>query len=90
MRNILLFILFLVGLFYVRRFLRSKSKPGGSPAGGSPEGFSAQREPQPRRIEAEPMVACAHCGVHVPESEGVTAGGHFYCSQEHRRLGPAG
>jgi uncharacterized protein len=37
--------------------------------------------------EIEQMVACAHCGLHVPESEGVRAGG-FFCSEEHRRLGP--
>ncbi len=34
------------------------------------------------------MVACAHCGLHVPESEGVRGAGGFFCSEEHRRLGP--
>ena len=29
------------------------------------------------------MVACAHCGLHVPESEGVRAAGGFFCSEEH-------
>jgi uncharacterized protein len=29
------------------------------------------------------MVACAHCGVHVPESEAVWDGERSYCSQEH-------
>ena len=29
------------------------------------------------------MVACAHCGVHVPESEAIQDGNRFYCSREH-------
>ena len=29
------------------------------------------------------MVACAHCGIHVPESEAIRDGDRFYCSQEH-------
>jgi uncharacterized protein len=33
------------------------------------------------------MLACDHCGVHVPESEGVRQAGGFFCSEEHRRLG---
>jgi uncharacterized protein len=36
---------------------------------------------------AEPMVACARCGLHVPASESVEADGRHYCCQEHRRLG---
>lgn len=35
---------------------------------------------------AEDMVRCAHCGVHLPRSESVTAGGELFCSEEHRRL----
>jgi len=30
------------------------------------------------------MVPCAHCGVHVPESETVLRAGKFFCSDEHR------
>ncbi|MDR2259988.1 MAG: hypothetical protein LBE06_03440 [Azoarcus sp.] len=41
--------------------------------------------------EAERMRACAFCGVHVPESEGVCAAGAFFCCDEHRRAhGEAG
>jgi uncharacterized protein len=35
---------------------------------------------------AERMVACGHCGINVPQSEALEAGGRFYCSDEHRRL----
>lgn len=33
------------------------------------------------------MLECEHCGVHIPESEGLYDGETFYCSEEHRRLG---
>ena len=83
MRNIALFILFLIGLFYVRRALRGGQKPTATPQPGAPE---------PSRAEAcgeiEQMVPCAHCGLHVPESEGVRGAGGFFCSEEHQRLGP--
>ncbi len=41
------------------------------------------------------LVACAHCGVNLPKAEAYDArgvlpgaGGNFYCSEEHWRLGP--
>ena len=42
----------------------------------------AQPPPAPER-----MVACARCGVHLPESEAVQTEGRHFCSEEHRRLG---
>ena len=38
---------------------------------------------------AQPMVACAHCGVHIPQAEALMMGSQAYCSAEHRRMGPA-
>lgn len=83
MRNIALFILFLIGLFYVRRALRGGQRPPAGPQPGAPEPTRAEA-----RGEIEQMVPCAHCGLHVPESEGVRGAGGFFCSEEHRRLGP--
>ena len=34
---------------------------------------------------AEDMVRCVHCGVHLPMSESILAGGQYYCSEAHRR-----
>jgi uncharacterized protein len=34
------------------------------------------------------LVACAHCGVHLPRAEARSALGGDYCSEEHARLGP--
>jgi uncharacterized protein len=45
-------------------------------------GASAPNSPQ------ENMVSCAHCGVHLPQSDSVAAGARFYCSEEHRIAGP--
>jgi uncharacterized protein len=36
----------------------------------------------------EGMVACAHCGVHLPISEALRAGEQAYCSDAHRVAGP--
>jgi len=36
---------------------------------------------------AEKIVVCAHCQLHVPESESVVFDGRHYCCEEHRRLG---
>ena len=35
--------------------------------------------------QAEDMVRCAHCGVHLPKHEGILAGGKYFCSEAHRR-----
>ena len=43
----------------------------------------ARREPP-----AQEMVACAQCGVHLPEGESLQSGEHRYCCEEHRVLGP--
>ena len=35
--------------------------------------------------EAEKMVRCAECGVHLPHGESLTVGGQFFCCAEHQR-----
>jgi uncharacterized protein len=40
--------------------------------------------PQQDVTVAEDMVRCAHCGVHLPKSESILAGGNFFCGAEHR------
>jgi uncharacterized protein len=32
----------------------------------------------------EDMVRCAHCGMHIPRSEGILAGENYFCSASHR------
>jgi len=39
------------------------------------------RPPEP----VEDMVCCARCGVHLPRSESILAGGKSYCCDAHQR-----
>jgi uncharacterized protein len=53
--------------------------------------LAAPRAGKPPEQAGEPkgdLVSCAHCGVNLPKSEARSAGGRFYCSEEHWRLGP--
>ena len=45
-------------------------------------------KPPEQAGEKGELVSCAHCGVNLPASEARSAGGRFYCSEEHWRLGP--
>lgn len=64
--------------------------------GGRRDGLGGGDRAEPRVPPAEPpaidavtMVACAHCGVHVPAAELVfDAAGRPYCSDAHRVAGP--
>ena len=40
--------------------------------------------------EAERMVACAYCGVNVPQSESVVDGDQHFCCDAHRQAVRAG
>lgn len=42
--------------------------------------------PPPPQVEG--MVACAHCGVHLPASLALLSGRQAYCSAAHRDAGP--
>lgn len=39
--------------------------------------------------QVEDMVACAHCGVHLPTSLALWGQGRSYCSAAHRDGGPS-
>ena len=49
---------------------------------GHARGVRSHGVDQPR--VAEDMVRCVQCGVHLPRSEAIMAGGKFYCSEAHR------
>lgn len=40
------------------------------------------------RVKAREVVACRHCGVHLPRDEAVADATGPYCSHEHRVAGP--
>jgi uncharacterized protein len=35
------------------------------------------------KLPSEPIVSCAACGLHLPQSEAHASGGQWYCSREH-------
>lgn len=45
--------------------------------------------PPPAERPVERMVACARCGVLLPESEAVLEAAAAYCCEAHRQAGPA-
>ena len=62
----------LVALLVVWVVKRTRMSPPSGTA--KPEGESSPTE----------MVACAHCGIHLPRAEAVSGQKSLYCSTEHR------
>lgn len=50
--------------------------------GGRPAAQNPPTKPAPPRL-----VQCAHCGVHVGESEAIRSGDRYYCSADHQQRG---
>ena len=48
----------------------------------------APGDPHAPASTAEEMVACAHCGVHLPKGEAVGDSAGWFCSPEHRDARP--
>lgn len=71
MRVLLFLILLLIVAWWVQRALKAPRRKRGGVTGKRPER----------------MLACDHCGVHIPESEGVRGEDGFFCCDEHRQLG---
>ena len=74
-RLILLVLAIAVLVWLLRRALRERPQ-GRAEGGGRPPGKPGD------------LVACAHCGVHLPRQEAHIAAGGHYCGEEHARLGP--
>jgi uncharacterized protein len=72
---VLLAVLLLVWLLLGSSRRRAKDARRDAPAAQPPS-------------SVEGMVACAHCGVHLPGSLAVLARGQAYCSAAHRDAGP--
>ncbi|MBK6638198.1 MAG: preprotein translocase subunit YajC [Rhodocyclaceae bacterium] len=37
--------------------------------------------------QEDSFVACAHCGIHVPQRDAIRSGPLVFCSEAHRKLG---
>jgi uncharacterized protein len=72
-----------IGLY----LLRSRAAGRGDRERGGERGPEAARPEAPAR--PAPMLACAHCGLHLPAADALRdAEGHAFCSDGHRRAGP--
>lgn len=73
------FLVIVFALFVTRLLVRSQMTP------------PQEKRVAPRRKDSSPqaesMVRCAHCGIHLPRSEAVLSSGQTWCSQDHARLG---
>lgn len=79
-----LLVLLVVGVVLWMLLARSRTDRRGerSDTGGS-SSRSASRATPPQA-----MLACAHCGLHLPAGDAVLDGSRIYCSEAHRALGP--
>lgn len=77
-----LLLLLVVGVVLFMMFGRGRKS--------SADAASEARRPAARRPnETATMLACAHCGVHLPREEAVLdAAGRPYCGDAHRIAGP--
>ena len=60
---------------------------------GPPDGDKPAAKDVPPQAPAKPqqqaMLACVHCGVHLPQAEALQdAAGRPFCSEAHRLAGP--
>ena len=72
-RLLVLILLVVAAVWLVRRALRSQ--------------VSKQEVMGEKTATPDELVACAHCGVHLPRAEARPGAAGLYCSEEHARLG---
>ncbi|MBL8314020.1 MAG: hypothetical protein JNK55_09745 [Rubrivivax sp.] len=78
------YLLLLVVLAVAGFILFGRRRPPPPPASGRTSTGPA-RDPQAPQV----MLACAHCGLHLPQAEArMDAAGRAYCNDAHRLLGP--
>lgn len=73
-RLILIAVAVLIVVWLLRRAL------AGPRAAGKPPAEAGEHKGE--------LVTCARCDVNLPKAEARSAGGRYYCSEEHWRLGP--
>jgi len=74
MGQLLRIIILLIGVWLVLQIIK--------------RALGTRRTPPPGKPSIAKMVACAYCGVHVPETEAIRNGEKMYCCEEHRRKAP--
>jgi len=76
MGQLLRIIIILIGVWLVLQIIK--------------RALGSRRAPPPaNQTSIAKMVACAYCGIHVPETEAIHDGKKMYCCEEHRRKAPS-
>lgn len=75
-------VVILLVLLVMRLAARAAAKRAAKPRRAA----TPRRSPPPGATQ--PMVRCAHCGVHLPATEAVHRHNHHWCSEAHAQLGP--
>jgi len=89
-----LILLAVVGLaiWWLRRALSADDRPRDDAEPRQPNGKgknNAGGRPNKPADKPTPVLACAHCGVHLPQAEALTdAAGRPFCGEAHRLAGP--
>ena len=71
MGQLLRIIIVLIGLWLVLQIIK--------------RALAARQKPSPDQPSLAKMVACAQCGVYVPETEAIRDGDNLFCCEEHRK-----
>ena len=95
MKWLLLAVVVVAVLWWLGRARRSGSGSAGASAHANRQPPSQAASPG-AAAAPQPMVACAHCGVLLPQAEAYAEEGQaapasesrFYCGEPHRRAGP--
>ena len=78
--RVLVWVVLLVAGWWI---LRKRARPAPPPL------RPTATAPAPAVAKAEPMIDCAHCGLHLPASEALRDdASRAYCCAEHRAAGP--
>lgn len=86
MKYLLVFVV-VIGVLWLMSVQRRMSRDDEREDAGSARAAPPPDAP-PRPPAVVPIVACARCGVHLPEPEAVRDGEAAYCSRTHQLLGP--
>ena len=85
MKYLLVLLVVLAGAWMM---LRRRGKPAPPPPDQQAPAPGRPAEPGPP-AGAQRMVACSHCGVHLPQAEASSdPAGRRYCSEAHQLAGP--
>ncbi len=83
MGKVIFWVVIFIGGLVVTRVLARKAVQHAMDA----QRAQQQNWPKGALKDAEKMVRCNHCGLHLPRSESTFAENQIWCSKEHARLG---